>query len=132
MLLPKVEIQELRTNKSLIISPLLSDHQVGETSIDFSLGCDFLVSIQGRGAYLDANLNYPNQIASISSFFQETRRVVGETFLLHPNQSILSSSLEYIKMPKNVSALLTMRSSYSRLGLLISSSIQPGYCAAFQ
>jgi dCTP deaminase len=127
MLLTKNEIKDI-LGKTLIIRPLLSESQIGETTIDFRLGSDFMVSIQGRGAYLDANLNNENQLASISSFFQETRRVVGETFLLHPNQSVLSSSLEYIKMPKNISALLIMRSSYSRLGIVISSTIQPGYC----
>ncbi|TAG59429.1 MAG: dCTP deaminase [Cytophagales bacterium] len=128
MLLTKIEIQELLKTEKLFIRPFLSNSQIGETSIDFRLGCDFLVSIQGRGAFLDANLNDSTYKTAISSFFQETRRVLGETFLLHPNQSVLSSSLEYIKMPLDVSALLIMRSSYSRLGLIISSTIQPGYC----
>ena len=121
------EIQELLTSKSLIIRPLLDNSQINGISIDFRLGTDFLVSIQGREAFINASLNYEKS-GSVDTFFQETRRKVGETFLLHPNQTVLASSLEYIKLPQDIFAVLSMRSSYSRLGLSISSSLQPGYC----
>lgn len=125
--LSEKEIKELLFHEKLIIRPLLDEKQINGISIDFRLGTDFLVSIQGREAYINASLNYDN-IGSVDTFFQETRRKVGETFLLHPNQTVLASSLEYIKLPHNIFAVLSMRSSYSRLGLTISSSLQPGYC----
>ena len=59
------EIQELLTSKSLIIRPLLDNSQINGISIDFRLGTDFLVSIQGREAFINASLNYENQVLLI-------------------------------------------------------------------
>ena len=128
MYLTKNEILPLIEENKLIVRPLIDrESQVNEISIDFRLGCDFLVSIQGRESYINASFN-DNKSGSVDSFFQETRKKVGETFLLHPNQTVLASSLEYIKLPNHIFAILSMRSSYSRLGLTISSVLQPGYC----
>lgn len=121
------EINTLIESGKLVIRPLLETTQVNGISIDFRLGTDFLVTIQGREPYINASLNN-NGLGNAGSFFQMTRRRLGETFLLHPNQTVLASSLEYIKLPSNVFAVLSMRSSYSRLGLTISSTLQPGYC----
>jgi len=126
-LLTKKELTEL-LDKDLIIRPLLDEDQIGEIGIDFRLGCNFLVSIQGREPVINASLNSGNSERSIKNFFKETRRQIGETFILHPNQTILSSSLEYVKLPNNCLLALYMRSSYSRLGLTVSTIVQPGYC----
>lgn len=121
------ELKEMLTTEEMVIRPLLDPSQVNGISIDFRLGTEFLVSIQGREPYVNASLNV-KEFGSPDSFYQETRRKVGETFLLHPNQTVLASSLEYVKLPTNVFATLSMRSSYSRLGLSLSSYLQPGYC----
>jgi len=129
MYLTKDKLLEEINDQHLIIRPLIDkDSQVNEISIDFRLGCDFLVSIQGRDSFIDASLNSYSEGNSIEHFFQETRRKIGETFLLHPGQTVLGSSLEYVKLPNNIFAVLNMRSSYSRLGLSISSTLHPGYC----
>lgn len=126
-LLSNNEIIKLLDRKELVISPLLDVNQIGEISIDLRVGTDFLTSQQGREPYIDAtNDNFEER--PIKSFYTETRRHVGESFLFHPNQTVLFSTLEYIKLPKNVLAILTCRSSYSRLGLNISTIVQPGYC----
>ena len=125
--LSEAEIQQMLSTKEMVIRPLLEPQQVNGISIDFRLGTEFLVSIQGREPFINASLNI-KETGSPDMFYQETRRKVGETFLLHPNQTVLASSLEYVKLPPNVFATLSMRSSYSRLGLSLSSYIQPGYC----
>lgn len=128
MFLNKNKLLSLIDSQELIIKPLLDkDCQIGEISIDFRLGYDFLVSIQGRDSFINASLNEEKDRA-INSFFQETRRTIGETFLLHPNQTVLATSLEYVKIPKNTFAIINMRSSYNRLGISLSTIIQPGYC----
>jgi dCTP deaminase len=119
-------IQELYNSGKLIIRPLLAYNQFGQITLDLRLGADFLVSIQGREPFIDASGNKDSR--PISSFFQETKRLVGETFYLHPHQTALCSTLEYIKLPDNVFLTLSTRSSYSRLGLTISTIVQPGYC----
>lgn len=120
-----------RLNKDLFIRPLLSvDKQINEASIDFRLGYDFMVNVHSRDAYMNASLNSElgTQLPNLRSFFQESRRQLGETFILHPHQPVLAVSLEYVRMPDDVFMLLFMRSSYSRLGLSISTILQPGYC----
>lgn len=127
MILQKQALLGLINQKKLIIRPLLESSQIDDVAIDFRLGYDFLVSVQSREPFINASLNNYNQ-KPISSFFQETRRKLGETFMLYPNQTVLTSSLEYIKLPNNILLELNMRSSYTRLGITISTIIQPGYC----
>lgn len=114
-------------SKKLTIVPLLEDSQIGEITIDLRIGLDFLTSNQGREAYLDTTEENIGK-RPLKSHFTETRRRLGETFLFHPSQTILFSTLEYIKLPDDIFAILSIRSSYSRLGLSVSTIIQPGYC----
>lgn len=129
--LTKKQIEERLQSNSLIIRPLLdAENQINEIGIDFRLGYDFLVTIHGREAYLNSSLNrelgYPER--GLGHHFQESRRQLGETFILHPNQTVLATSLEYIKLPNDIMMMLVMRSSYARLGITISTVVQPGYC----
>jgi len=127
MTLSKEQILRLIKERELCIIPLLEESQIGDMTVDFRLGTDFLVTIHSSNPFIDASLNNEDRFP-IKSSFQETRRKLGETFLFHPNQTVLASSLEYIKLPKNVYAELSMRSSYLRLGLSVSAIVQPGYC----
>ena len=111
--------------KGLWIDPLLDQKQIGATSIDLRLGYDFLVSIVTRRSYIgiarDANFR------SIATYFQATRRDLGERFILYPNQVALTTTLEYVGLPLDVSADLLTRSSYTRLGVALNTMVQPGY-----
>lgn len=120
------DLRQLIQTKQLYIRPLLEESQIGPLSVDFRIGTEFLVSFQGRDPYINASHTDKEQGKPFLSF-QVTRRRLGETFLLHPNQTVLASSLEYIKLPNNLFANLSMRSTYSRLGLVMSSYVQPGY-----
>lgn len=122
-----IDVKDLIKKKKLIIEPMLDESQIGEVSVDLRVGTDFLTLHQGRQAYIDTTQNLMQE-RPIKSHFTETRRNIGEGFLLHPSQPILFSTLEYLKLPNDVYAVLTLRSSYSRLGLTISTIIQPGYC----
>ncbi|WP_158825695.1 dCTP deaminase [Mucilaginibacter lacusdianchii] len=123
-------IQGLIDKGELVIRPLLDSSQVTNIGVDFRLGCNFLVSTQGREAFINTSLNdeFGEGHRDIKMFFQETRRQLGETFILYPNQTVLASSLEYVKLPNDYLLTLYMRSSYSRLGLTVSTTVQPGYC----
>ncbi|KYG84148.1 dCTP deaminase [Roseivirga seohaensis] len=127
MYLQREEILALKGSGDLVISPTLSLEQIGEMTIDLRLGYDFLVSIQGREAFMDGSLNNDETARSFNTFFHKTRRRPGETFLLHPHQAILGVTLEYLRLPKNICLILNMRSSYARLGLSLSTIVQPGY-----
>lgn len=131
MYLQKKELKELLDSEQLIIRPILEPNkQINEMTVDFRLGYNFLVAIQGREAYVDSfyKEGEEQKLQTSNKYFQETRRKLGETFLLHPNQVVLATSLEYIKLPNDIFMVLNMRSSYARLGITISTIIQPGYC----
>lgn len=123
----KEEINSLLASKELFLYPILDDNQIGDISIDLRVGTDFLFQHQGRSAHINTASNEVSS-RSIKSNFTQARRKIGEKFLLHPFQPTLFSTLEYIKLPKDIYAVLSLRSSYSRLGLTISTIVQPGYC----
>ena len=126
MYLTKAEIEKLYDSGEIVIRPLLSKSQFGEITLDLRLGTDFLVSVQSREPFIDATGS--SSARPINGFFQETKRLVGEEFYLHPHQTVLCSSLEYIKIPSDIFIILSTRSSYNRLGLSLNSIVQPGYC----
>ena len=123
-------IKKLVKDQELVIRPLLEASQISQIGIDFRLGCNFLVSVHGREAFINTSLNdeFGEGQRDVKRFFQESRRQLGETFILYPNQTVLASSLEYVKLPEQYLLSLYMRSSYSRLGLTVSTIVQPGYC----
>lgn len=123
-------IRKLINEESLIIRPLLEKSQISQIGVDFRLGCNFLVSVHGREPFINTSLNeeFGDGQRDVKRFFQESRRQLGETFILYPNQTVLASSLEYVKLPDEYLLTLYMRSSYSRLGLTVSTIVQPGYC----
>lgn len=115
---------------SLFIEPLLRPEQVGAVSIDLRLGYDFLVSILTRQPAIEVLPADPNRRRGIHSFFQETRRRLGERFVLYPHQAVLTTTVEYVALPNNVQAEITVRSSYARLGLGVNTTMQPGWRGA--
>lgn len=112
---------------TLRIFPLLSESQVGEVSIDIRLGYDFLVSILNRQPTIQVKSPTGHETRSPKAHFQETRREIGDTFVLYPNQLVLGTSIEYFAMPENVYAEISPRSSYARLGLAVGGIMQPGF-----
>ncbi|MGR5911385.1 dCTP deaminase [Bacillus cereus] len=66
-------------------------------------------------------------VRPIDTFFDHTYRHFGEKFLVYPGQLIIASTFEYLRMPQELFGLLVTRSSWNRLGLSISSIVQPGY-----
>lgn len=63
----------------------------------------------------------------MSSYFQPTRRELGERFVLYPGQVALTTTLEYVALPTDVYADVLTRSSYTRLGISMNTMVQPGF-----
>lgn len=75
MYLVQNEIKSLIASEEsdrLVIRPLLEESQVGAISVDFRLGYDFLVSKQGREAFIDTSQNNPESARSVGNFFDRT------------------------------------------------------------
>jgi dCTP deaminase len=127
-LLPRSEIKRRLNSRQpdqIFIDPILSEEQLGAVSFDLRLGCDFLVSIQTRRPSI--SLLKDNDFRDPSMFFQESRRDIGESFVLYSSQTVLATSLEYVGLPADLYANVVSRSSYNRLGITLHSMFQPGY-----
>jgi dCTP deaminase len=122
----KARMESVDETKRLVIRPLLSSTQIGSLTIDLRLGTDFLLCNLGRESSI--NVTGDDDSRPFHSLFTETRRVIGESFTFYPHQSVLCSTLEYVKLPNDVFISLSPRSSYSRLGFNLSTIVQPGYC----
>ncbi|EMZ8207956.1 dCTP deaminase, partial [Salmonella enterica subsp. enterica] len=130
-LLSKAELlqyYESEEPESLFIEPLLNKNQIGNFTIDLRLGYDFLVSIMTRKPSIELIPSKNNDTHQpIRTFFQETRRDLGDRFIVYPNQVVLATTLEYVCLPPDCYADVLSRSSYTRLGLSLNTMIQPGY-----
>lgn len=129
----KAEILERLTRDDatgLWIEPLLDEKQVGEVTVDLRLGYDFLVSIVTRRPYIGITRD-DERFRPISTYFQPTRRELGERFILYPDQVVLATTLEYIALPIDCYADVLTRSSYTRLGIALSTMVQPGFRGCF-
>lgn len=124
----KAMLKSLDSTKpnSLFIDPLLDRDQVGEASIDLRLGYDFQVSILTRRPSINPSDSSKTR-RSIDSYFQETRRDLGEKFVVYPNQVVVTTTLEYVSLPTNVHADILTRSSYTRLGIHLDTMVQPAW-----
>ncbi len=92
--------------------------------------------LEGKEAYLNGKVKTRRPSIKIigdhkttgsDMFFQESRRDLGDPFLIYPNQIVLATSLEYIGLPNNIYADVIGRSSYNRLGIGVGSMFQPGF-----
>ncbi|GBF31577.1 dCTP deaminase [bacterium MnTg04] len=111
---------------SLFVDPLLDREQIGPVSLDLRLGYDFQVSILTRRPSIDPS-DQSSRRRSIASYFQETRRDLGDRFVLYPDQVVVTTTLEYVSLPTNVYADILTRSSYTRLGIQLNTMVQPGW-----
>jgi len=122
-----IESLESDEDNTLFLEPILDMSQIGNVSIDLRLGYDFQVSILTRKSYIELSQVEGETHRGIASYFQETRRELGDKFILYPNQVVLTTTLEYISVPSNCYADILSRSSYTRLGIHINTMLQPGF-----
>ena len=109
----------------LIVTPLITDDQIGEASIDIRLGNNFIITRKGNLSSIN-----PTSDTATSHRYQTKHYVnFGNPFYLHPGELVLAGTLEYFRLPKTVAGSVTSRSSWGRTGLLIATAtaIQPGF-----
>lgn len=126
----RARINEANPNRRLIITPILSDKQIGRASIDVRLGNVFIVFRRTRYSGLDVLEESKKELASRIEEFQERLYVpLGGKLFLHPQQLVLGCTLEYIRLPNDLAAEVVGRSSWGRLGLILSAAtlVHPGF-----
>ena len=106
--------------KRIVVTPLLKEEQIGHGIIDLRLGTEFILTKKTRFS----NLNVIDHDLSHNIRKYQERVIINikDNLVLHPNQFILGSTLEYIKLPDDVMGYIIGRSSWGRLGLIIATA----------
>ena len=106
---------DLEPEEEEMISPFINEsvskgisHGLNSFGYDLRCGSEFKIFTNIKGATADPkNFSEDNFVT-----------VKGEEFILiPPNSFALASSLEYFKMPRNITGLVTAKSTYARCGL---------------
>jgi dCTP deaminase len=115
MILSDKMIRELISNGELCVDPI-EDIQIQPASVDVRLGTSFSV-IKSENSIL--RMDVPIEYHSMTT----------ETFLLLPKQFVLATTIEYFRLPDNLTAFVEGRSSIGRLGLFIQNAgwVDPGF-----
>jgi dCTP deaminase len=115
-----------RLGNDLIVSPLLDEKQIGDGSIDISLGTRFIASQRSQITEIDPLKLDEEQIRSFQSAIMTP---FGDRFVLHPNSFVLGCTFEFIALPADVCGFVLSRSAYGRAGLLIATAtfVHPGW-----
>jgi dCTP deaminase len=115
-----------RNDQRLIISPLLSPKQIGDTSIDLRIGNQFIIFRR----HTQPEIN-PFKISQAALHRFQERRIIRfqSSFVLHPGVLALGATFEYIQLPADLEAQVEGRSSWARLGLQIATAtcVEPGF-----
>ncbi|MGL6200895.1 MAG: dCTP deaminase [Lachnospiraceae bacterium] len=116
MILSDKAISSMLDEKTLEISPL-EDGQIQPASVDIRLGSTFCVVEDTSDGIisLDSEISY--------------RMIETDKYLLLPGQFVLATTMEYFRMPNDLTAFVEGRSSLGRLGLFIQNAgwVDPGF-----
>lgn len=116
MILSDKTIIKMLENGSLSIDPL-EKGQIQPASVDIRLGNTFsIVEDSSTGVItLENKITY--------------KRIQTDTYVLLPGQFILATTMEYFRLPNNLTAFVEGRSSLGRLGLFIQNAgwVDPGF-----
>jgi len=121
---------EKNIKKSIVVTPLLDPHQITEASFDVNLGNVFIIMKRTKLPCLDFHkIEQKDEPVNIYDFQERIQLSPKGQIVLHPNQFILGSTLEYIALPNDIMAYVIGKSSLGRTGLVIATAthIAPGY-----
>jgi len=127
--LSKREIDERRKlpvsePNSLVITPLLEEDAFDEESVDLRLGTYFLLPQIPPQPFID-----PNSPKTAVQSYLRLHTPLGSYFVLPAHQTVLGATLEYIKLPFDVSGQILTKSSVARMFMVIETApwIHPLY-----
>jgi dCTP deaminase len=120
------ELLRLPFPDRLTVSPILSEIQFGDASLDLRIGNQFIIFRRHTQGLIDP---FEQSRAALHRF--QERRIIrfGDKFILHPGVLALGATFEYIQLPGNVEGQVEGRSSWARLGLQIATAtcVEPGF-----
>jgi len=104
------------------ITPILDwEKQIADGTIDVRLDTEFILMFRTQLSTLDP-LGKEAFKSSLPQYQKPKKIAYGQKFVLHPNELILGSTLEYLSFPADLMAYVIGRSSWGRLGLIIATA----------
>jgi len=112
-----------KADQRLVVCPMLDAKQIGPASIDLRLGTEFMEVQRTKQGVLDPFSTHDEQRFNIA---------FGNQLIIHPGQFLLGSTLEYLRVPRQLAGQVLNRSSWARNGLLVATavSVHPGFTGA--
>lgn len=114
----------------LFISPLVDGRQVGPASFDVRLGTEICFVQTMRSSEIDFSKDGKSAQRDVERYFVRKRVRPDETFVLHPGQFALATTLEYFRLPRDLAGRLEGRSTPARVGLQVHATagfVDPGF-----
>jgi len=110
--------------QSLVITPMLDEDVFDEDSVDLRLGTYFLLPQIPPQPFVD-----PTSPGTSSQSYLRLHTPLGAYFVLPAHQTVLGATLEYIKLPFNISGQILTKSSVARMFMVIETApwIHPLY-----
>ena len=104
----RIELSDYK--KKLVITPLLTEKQIGPASIDIRLGSSIIIP---QKTYVDKqDVTDKNSIRQTEARLYEHKRLrLHSKFMLHPNQLILGVTFEYLSLPFDIACMIMSRTS---------------------
>ena len=124
MILSDRDIKKIIKSKRLVFKPSLSKNQIGPASIDLKLGPIFKMFNISKQCLLDTKKGLPDE-----DFIITKKIKAGQAFILHPNNFVLASTREYIKVPNDIVLKVEGKSTLARMGILVHTAgfVDPGF-----
>ena len=118
MILSDRDIRTALRNKEIIVKPKPNlSEALGSSSLDLRLGYYFRVFNNRSQAFVD-----PLDTNSTQGLTKEIKISEKKPFVIHPNEFVLASTLEWVEWSDNLAARVDGRSSLGRIGLVIHST----------
>ena len=114
----------------LFVSPLVDQRQIGPSSLDVRLGTEIYVTRPMGATHINLAGSGVEAQRDVQHYYTRQRVPADGTFVLHPGQFALGTTLEYIRLPIDVAARLEGRSTPARLGIQVHATagfIDPGF-----
>jgi len=124
MVLSDRDIKKAIKDKDIVFTPNIQEEQIEAASVDLKLGPVFKVFHTHKESLLDLKKSIDfNKVMDTKTITKN------EGFILHPNQFVLASSKEYMKLSNRVVVRAEGKSSLARMGLLVHTAgfVDPGF-----
>ena len=123
MILSDTDLKQAIQDGRLGFTPKLEKKQIGAASIDLKLLNVFKIFKTKKISLIDIKKPFPNE------FLEQVSIKRNEPFILHPNDFVLASTKESIKVGDDLVVRVEGKSSLARMGILVHTAgfIDPGF-----